>query len=299
MKSFLRIGSRGSDLALWQANYLKDQLQNHGISSEIIVILTKGDKIQDLSFDKIEGKGFFTKEIEDSLLNDEIDIAVHSMKDMPTSQPEGLTLTAVSYREDPSDCLLISKDCYDQSQDFRLKDNTVIGTSSSRRKSLITNLRQNIQIKDIRGNVPTRIQKLRNGDFGAIILAQAGLNRLKLDVSDLHVVTLNPKEFVPAPAQGVLAYQTHRDDFETRKVMKLIHDSEVAQITNIERTVLKLMGGGCHLPLGVYCMKDKSGNFHVHAALGNTNDGSLKKVSLSQSTSSQLGEKIHQLLIND
>lgn len=298
MKKFLRIGSRGSDLALWQAHYLQAQLAAHGVDSDITIIQTKGDKIQDLSFDKIEGKGFFTKEIEDALLRDEVDVAVHSMKDMPTTQPDGLVLTAVSYREDPADCLLISKASYDATCDLKLVNGAIVGTSSSRRKAQLAHLNPNIHTKDIRGNVPTRIEKLRRGDFDAIVLAKAGLNRLGLDLSDLQVVPLHPREFVPAPAQGVLAYQTHKDNIETRRVMKLIHNTEVAQTVNVERKVLKMLNGGCQMPVGVYCEKDSKGYYHAFASLGNVQDGTIKQASLSQSTTSELAEKLFQLLTN-
>lgn len=288
----LTIGTRGSKLALWQANFTQAQLKAAGIASELKVIKTRGDKIQHLSFDKIEGKGFFTKEIEEELLAGNIDLAVHSMKDLPTTAPEGLVITAVSYRENPADWLLIHPDALAPEQVLQFKANAIIGTSSARRKSQIRNIRTDITIKDIRGNVPTRIEKLRKGDFDAILLAAAGIERLKLDLSDLTVVPLHPREFVPAPAQGVLAFQTKADDLDTRRALKTLHHPEVAELTNIERTVLKLFDGGCQLPLGVYCEKDTTGNYHIWAAKANAWDGVLKRVNLSSSTSFELAESI-------
>ncbi|MEL7120378.1 MAG: hydroxymethylbilane synthase [Bacteroidota bacterium] len=292
----MRIGTRGSKLALWQAHFTKDKLEALGIPVELKIIKTKGDKIQHLSFDKIEGKGFFTKEIEDELLGGEIDMAVHSMKDMPTSQPDGLTLTAVSYRENPSDWLLIRKDSATGKGPLKLKAQAVVGTSSARRKAQMLDIRPDISLKDIRGNVPTRINKLREGQFDAILLAAAGIQRLELDLSDLEVFKFDPREMVPAPAQGVLAYQTKVEDLETRKLLQHIHDSEVAELTNIERKVLKLMDGGCHMPLGVYCKKDQLGNYHVWAAKADTWDAKVKRVNISSSTKDGLAEQVFEAL---
>ena len=288
----LTIGTRGSRLALWQANFTQTQLKELGIDSELKIITTKGDAIQHLSFDKIEGKGFFTKEIEDELLNGQIDLAVHSMKDLPTTSPEGLVITAVSYRENPSDFLLIHPDAVAEDQILKFKKGAIVGTSSARRKSQIRDIRNDITLKDIRGNVPTRIEKLRSGDFDAILLAAAGIQRLELDLSDLKVISLHPKEFVPAPAQGVLAFQTRAEDLDTRRILKKLHNAAVAEVTNIERKVLQLFDGGCHMPLGVYCEKDTTGNFHVWAAKAENWDGELKRVRLSSSTKFELAEQV-------
>jgi hydroxymethylbilane synthase len=249
----IRIGTRGSELALWQAHNVKQRLEQNGNSVSITIIKTQGDKIQDLSFEKLEGKGFFTKEIESALISKEVDLAVHSHKDLETSPPEGLVIAAVSEREDPSELLLISKEKVDSSKVWDLKPNSSIGTSSARRKSIVISKRNDLTIKELRGNVPTRIQKLREGNYDAIILAKAGVSRLEIDLSEFHVVELDPKSFVPAPAQGVLAFQIREDDKELwREIQKLNHLQVENQI-KIERKVLNLMQGGCQLPLGVYC----------------------------------------------
>ena len=253
----IRIGTRGSDLALWQANFVRESLEKLGNNVEINIIHTQGDKIQDLSFEKLEGKGFFTKELEQALLNKEIDLAVHSHKDLETTSPKGLIIAAVSDREDPAELLLIRKDSVNKNCKWQLKQNAVIGTSSARRKSLILAFRNDLEIKDLRGNVPTRIQKLRDRKYDAILLAKAGANRLKIDLSDLNCVTLDPKEFVPAPAQGVLGLQTRIDDMELRTILEQLNHTQTKQIIDIERGVLKNMEGGCQLPLGVYCTADK------------------------------------------
>ncbi|MCH2023969.1 MAG: hydroxymethylbilane synthase [Saprospiraceae bacterium] len=295
----LIIGTRGSKLALWQANYTQERLKSIGIGSELKIIKTKGDQVQHLSFDKIEGKGFFTKEIEDALLNNEVDLAVHSMKDMPTTQPEGLCLAAISYREDAADCLVIRKDIVEGKGVLKLPKNPIVGTSSARRKALIKEVRPDAVLKDIRGNVPTRLEKLREGQFDAIILAMAGIKRLGLDMSDFEAIRLNPKEFVPAPAQGVLAWQAKKSNEGICKLLRKIHDKEVLRCTNIERTVLKMLDGGCHLPLGVYCEMDNLGYYHVYSILSGGLDKELHRVNVSSSISINLAKQVYDRLVEN
>jgi hydroxymethylbilane synthase len=264
----ITIGSRGSDLALWQANHVKRQLENLGHTVEIKVIITQGDAIQHLSFDKLEGKGFFTKEIESALLDKSIDLAVHSHKDLETNPPAGLVIAAVSEREDPSDLLLIAKSKVDTTQPWNLALDSSIGTSSARRKSQILRFRNDLNISDLRGNVPTRIQKLRDGNYDAIVLAKAGVDRLQLDLSEFFVEVLNPTEFVPAPAQGVLGLQIREDDTRMVEIMQHLNHTDVAKRIGIERKVLNLLDGGCQLPLGVYCPNEKQ-VFVSHATSSN------------------------------
>lgn len=294
----IRIGSRGSDLALWQAHFVKDQLTELDHEVEIKIIVTKGDKIQDLSFDKIEGKGFFTKEIEESLLNNEIDLAVHSHKDLETTPPEGLVIGAVSYREDPKDILLIGNSGFNDMMFLDLKENAVVGTSSARRQTQIRRLRPDIEIKDLRGNVPTRIQKLRDGQYDAIILAKAGVSRLKLDLGDIRVIDLEPTWFVPAPAQGVLGLQIRETDSELKEALGAIHHPEVAERIEIERGVLRLMDGGCQLPLGVYCLKEL-GEFVVYTSFADDKDGVAEISSYQTSDKVGLVETIAEDLKNE
>lgn len=258
------IGSRGSDLALWQANHVKKQLEDLGHQVEIKIIVTQGDAIQHLSFDKLEGKGFFTKEIETELLAGTIDVAVHSHKDLETNPPAGLIIAAVSDREDPSELLLMQKSVVDSSKKWNLKENAIIGTSSARRKSQVVHFRPDLKINDLRGNVPTRIQKLREGQYDAILLAKAGVERLKIDLSEFHVEVLDPKEFVPAPAQGVLGLQIRENDTELAQILSHLNDSAVQERIGVERKVLNLLEGGCQLPLGVYC-EDKQNVYVSHA----------------------------------
>ena len=291
LDAVVKIGTRGSKLALWQANFLQDELQKIGIESSIHIIKTKGDQIQHLSFDKIEGKGFFTKEIEDALLQEEVDLAVHSMKDLPTTSPPGLIITAVSYREDPADWLIIRKDRAAANKLMRLPEGAVVGTSSARRKAQLLHFRQDLEMKDIRGNVPTRLNKLREGQFDAIVLAGAGVTRLELDLNEFEVIKFDPTEFIPAPAQGVLAFQVREDDKPLRRKLKALHQQAVADCTNVERKVLQLMEGGCQMPIGVFCSRDSTGNYHLWAAFADSASAPLKTVSLSSSTRFELAEK--------
>lgn len=292
----IKIGTRGSKLALWQAHFTQQKLAEQKIPTELKIIKTKGDRIQHLSFDKMEGKGFFTKEIEDALLKGDVDMAVHSMKDMPTTQPEGLVLTAVSYREDPSDWLVIPKEKATGPGPLKLPQNAVVGTSSARRKAQMLDFRPDVQLKDIRGNVPTRLRKLKEGQFDAILLAAAGLKRLEMNLDEFFIFRFDPREMVPAPAQGVLVFQTCTDDLTTRRILNKIHDKDVAEIIRIERSVLRLLDGGCQMPLGVYCEKDDMGNFHVWAAKADAWNQAVKRVNISSSTSFELAEQVVEAL---
>jgi hydroxymethylbilane synthase len=255
VKRKIIIGTRGSDLALWQANYTKDLLEEKGNEVEIKIISTAGDRSQqyETSFDKLEGKGFFTKELEESLLNKTIDLAVHSHKDLPTVSPDGLMIAGVSKREDPSDILIINDKAADDKLKFGLKKNAIVGTSSARRKSQLLAFRPDVQVKDLRGNVPTRINKLREGGYDAILIATAGIERLEIELDEFTVEKLNPEVFVPAPAQGVLAWQTREDDNELLDIIDTISDLDVLIKINIERQLLNMFDGGCHLPFGAYC----------------------------------------------
>jgi hydroxymethylbilane synthase len=287
------IGSRGSDLALWQANHVKKQLEDLGNEVEIKIIITQGDAIQNLSFDKLEGKGFFTKEIELELLAGTIDLAVHSHKDLETNPPEGLKIAAVSERENPADLLLIRKESFDPTLPWNLRADATIGTSSARRKSLIRTFRPDCTITDLRGNVPTRIEKLANENYDAIILAKAGVDRLQLDLSAFEVHVMNTSEFVPAPAQGVLGLQIRSDDERMAAIMKPLHNTAVDSRIRIERKVLNLLEGGCQLPLGVFC--DEEGMVHVSHA--KTSETAAKIYQFEHKGAFDIAEKIVAALI--
>lgn len=260
------IASRGSELALWQAHFVQDELKKIGIKSEVKIYKTQGDQVQHLSLDKLEGKGFFTKEIEDALLNKEADLAVHSHKDLPTVSPDGLEIAAVSYREKPTEMVLIRKESVDLRKKFRFKQGAVVGTSSGRRKAQLLAFRPDIELKDLRGNVPTRVQKLRNGEYDAILLAAAGVERLKLDLEGLHIEMPEAFEFVPAPAQGVLALQTRAEDIELIAALQQLHHPDVKECIAIERKILNLFEGGCHMPLGAFCEREEE-TFKIWTAM--------------------------------
>lgn len=287
----LIIGTRGSDLALWQANFVKDRLAENNIIAELKIIKTQGDRILNLSFDKLEGKGFFTKELEEELLAGTIDLAVHSHKDLPTENPPGLIIAAVSEREDPSELLLILKDCVDVRQKMSLKYGAIVGTSSNRRKAQLLAYRPDLEIEELRGNVPTRIGKLRDEKYDAIMIAKAGVTRLGIDLSEFHVEELTPVELVPAPAQGVLAIQIREIDQELLDALQILHHPDVAEALSVERTVLKLFGGGCHLPLGCYCRKD-DGMFQVFTSKANTGEEFPDRLFLESEASDGLAEKV-------
>jgi len=262
----IRIGSRGSDLALWQARFTQSQLEQLGYSVRIEIIKTQGDQIQHLSFDKMEGKGFFTKELEDALLNGAIDLAVHSHKDLPTTSPPGLAIAGVSYREDCSETLLIRPEKVDHSRPLHIGLNAHVGTSSHRRKSQLLYNRPDLMISDLRGNVPTRIQKLRDEQYDAIMLATAGIKRLELDLSEFYQVQLPPHKFIPAPAQGVLAYQTRANDEQMRNIISQLNNNHVQQAIAAERFILNKLDGGCLLPLGAYC-EQRNQDFRLWVSL--------------------------------
>ena len=293
----MKIGTRGSRLALWQAHFVQAELRKHGIESELEVIKTQGDRVQHLGFDKLEGKGFFTKEIEDALLAGRIDCAVHSLKDLPTNQPEGLVLAALSYRASVEDVILVHQDRAVKGKPFQLGNGATIGTSSNRRKAILNDLHPELIPVDIRGNVPTRMQKAVTGELDAVVLAAAGLERLEMDFTGLTVIRPSPREFVPAPGQGVMAVQAREDDIDMRKKLSLLHHPVVGECTNVERSVLNLMQGGCSMPLGVYCEKDQLGNYHVWAAYAPSATDPLLRVQISQSTRAGLPERVVESLL--
>lgn len=291
MDKTIIIGTRGSDLALWQAHFVQDSLAAIGITAELKIIKTQGDRILHLSFDKLEGKGFFTKELEEELLAGTIDLAVHSHKDLPTENPPGLIIAVVSEREDPSELLLILKDCVDVHQKLSVKYGGIVGTSSNRRKAQLLAYRPDLEIQELRGNVPTRVNKLRDENYDAIMLAKAGVFRLGLDLSDFHVEELTPTELIPAPAQGALAIQIRGNDTELFNALQPLNHPDVAEELAVERTVLKLFGGGCHLPLGCYCRKEDD-LYQVFTSKADEGGDFPDRVFVEAKTTEGLAEKI-------
>ncbi len=244
----IRIGTRGSQLALWQAEHVAGLLGRE--KTEIVIIKTKGDRILNVSFDKMEGKGFFTKEIEAALLENRVDLAVHSLKDLPTESVPELTVAAIPPREEPWDVLLIRKEAHEETGDFPVKKGAVVGTSSLRRLAQLKYKRNDLTVKALRGNVNTRLRKLNEGEYDAIVLAYAGMKRVDLDTTGLEVFTIPPDIFLPAPAQGALGLQTRREDLRTIKAVEHLNHGDTVRAVTAERAFLHHFGGGCHIPLG-------------------------------------------------
>lgn len=285
------IGTRGSKLALWQANHVKDRLEAIGVRSELKIIKTQGDIVQHLRLDKLEGKGFFTKELEEELLRGDIDLAVHSHKDLPTQHPEGLVIAAVSEREDPSEILIVRREAMDPKQRYSLKEGALVGTSSNRRKAQLLALRPDLQFADLRGNVITRVDKLRQKNYDAILLAKAGITRIEMDLSEFHVVEISPLELIPAPAQGVLALQTRETDEELIGILQAIHDERTAEEIAVERRILQLFEAGCHAPLGSYCRRREDG-FEVWTSKAERSDEFPDRYYLRASSVEGLAEQV-------
>lgn len=289
----IRIGTRGSELALWQANHVAELIGRE--KTEIKIIKTKGDRIQNVSFDKMEGKSFFTKEIEDALLENEIDIAVHSLKDLPTDETYGLTIAAILQREDPSDVLLIRDECYNKDNFLNLYDKAIVGTSSARRAAQIKNALNTITVLPLRGNVPTRIQKLRDGQFDAIIIAKAGINRLSPDLSDFKSLTLPFSFFLPSPSQGALAVQIRKNETDLENIVKQYSDADTYKAVSAERSFLRHFGGGCHIPLGAFAYKIED-TIHLSGSITSADGKISLRDNIAGSDPELLGQELAGLL---
>lgn len=248
MKKIITIGTRKSLLALWQSNYIKDCLEKQYPDCEVRLqkIVTKGDKILDVPLSKIGGKGLFTKEIETALLEGEVDLAVHSLKDMPTKLPDGLCLTAITRRAVVGDAFVSNK----YRTFAEMPAGAVLGTSSLRRKAQLLARRPDLDIRDLRGNVDTRLRKLDDGQYDAIILAAAGLTRL--GYADRIRETLPCDFCIPAVGQGALAIECRSDNTEVRNLLEFLNHPETKSCTDAERAFLGLVEGGCQVPIGVH-----------------------------------------------
>ena len=269
----LRVGTRGSALALWQAQTVAAHINRAGARAEIVVIKTGGDRLQDRPLSEAGGKGLFVKEIEDALLADEIDIAVHSAKDMSAVLPDGLTIAAVLPREDPRDALVLRRGT--AVVDFsaaveHLGEMPSIGTGSVRRIAQLAAVLPQATFSPIRGNVDTRLRKLDNGDYEVLVLAAAGLKRLGLGA---RISAAIPVEVcIPAPGQGIVAIEMRIDDLRARDAVSAADDSAAAASLQAERSIVTALGGGCQLPLGAIAVHERHG-LTVHAMVA-TPDGS-------------------------
>src|ERR1700691_6117469 len=247
------IGSRGSQLALWQARHIAAKLN---VETRIEIIKTTGDKIQDVPLSQVGGKGLFTKEIEEALLDHRIDLAVHSLKDMPSELPSGLTLAAIPEREDPRDALLGAP----------LKDGARVGTSSLRRSVQLKSMHGELSIEPLRGNVDTRIRKLDEGQYDTIVLAAAGLRRLGLAdrISELIPIDV----MIPAVGQGALAVETRDDHGDAQRIAHTLEHQPSRLAITAERAFLAVFGGGCQVPLGAHATI-KDSEIHLRAFVSN------------------------------
>jgi hydroxymethylbilane synthase len=243
----LRIGTRGSALALWQARSIARALREAtGVEPEIVIIKTSGDKFQQTSFSQIGTKGIFIKELEDALLEACIDLAVHSMKDVPTEMPEGLTIAAIGKREDVRDALISSSGA----TLALLPQGARVGTSSLRRQSQLLYARRDLRMLELRGNVDTRIEKLKRGDYDAIVLAKAGLDRLGLSGNISQVLPHDVS--LPAAGQGAIGIEARTGDAETLRALTALEDAETRSAVTAERAALAGLGGGCQVPIGAW-----------------------------------------------
>jgi hydroxymethylbilane synthase len=247
--SRIRIGTRGSLLARWQADHVQGRLEAQGHEVSQVIITTTGDRLLDRRLEAVGGKGAFLKEIEEGLEAGEVDLAVHSLKDVPTVTPDGLELCAMLERADPRDALL--------SAGSGLKDlppGAKVGTTSLRRQAQLGAARPDLVVADLRGNVDTRMRRLREGTFDAILLAMAGLVRLGRDAEVTEA--LDPHEFVPAPGQGAITLECRADDQAVRDAVAPLHHEATARAVTAERAFLATLGGGCNVPLGAHATTD-------------------------------------------
>ena len=268
LEKTLKIATRQSPLALWQANYVKDRLQQlyPDLTIELVPMVTKGDVILDSPLAKIGGKGLFVKELENALLTQEADIAVHSMKDVPMQFPEGLGLAVICQREDPRDAFV--------SHSYRtfaeLPQGAVVGTSSLRRQCQLKALRPDLDIRSLRGNVGTRLSKLDNGDYDAIILASAGLIRLGL--ADRIASFIDVEQSLPAAGQGAVGIECRTDDVQVHTLLAPLADAETTYCVRAERAMNNHLQGGCQVPIGGYAVLQQ-GQLYLRALVGDI-DGS-------------------------
>ncbi|MBS2969908.1 hydroxymethylbilane synthase [Metabacillus sp. KIGAM252] len=283
------IGSRKSKLALTQTNWFIRKLQDLGLPYEFEVkeIVTKGDRILDVTLSKVGGKGLFVKEIEQAMFDGEIDMAVHSMKDMPAELPAGLTIGCMPKREDVRDAL-ISKDHMKLSE---LPEGAVIGTSSLRRSAQILSIRPDLKIKWIRGNIDTRLTKLQTEDYDAIILAAAGLSRMGWS-EDTVTEYLDPSDCLPAVGQGALAIECRESDSELLEILSKVSDAETVETVNAERAFLKDMEGGCQIPIAGYAVLTDDQEVQLTGLVADPDGKIIYRETMTGAIPSDLGKRL-------
>ena len=286
----LRIGSRGSQLALWQANHISGLLQARGHEVELEIIKTTGDKITDVALAKVGTKGMFTKEIEEALLDGRVDLAVHSLKDLPTELAPEFEIAAITQRENPRDAFLARH--FDTIDD--LPQRSRVGTSSLRRQAQLKALRPDLNIFPLRGNVDTRLRKLEEGEYDAIILASAGLNRLGR--TEWIRAVLPVEVMCPAVGQGALGIEIRSGDAQIRAHLDFLNDPAARVATTCERALLNQLGGGCQVPIGAYA-EVKDGEIHLTAVVARPDGSKVLRESESGNDPEKLGEIVGKRLL--
>ncbi|MGH9514092.1 MAG: hydroxymethylbilane synthase [Terriglobales bacterium] len=286
----LRIGSRGSQLALWQANHIAGELLQRGHELEIKIIHTTGDKILDVALSKVGAKGIFTKEIEESLATKQIDLAVHSLKDLPTELEDQFEIAAIPAREDPRDALCSAK----YSAVDKLPRNARVGTSSLRREAQLRAIRPDLVIHPLRGNVDTRLRKLESGEYDAIILALSGLRRLGRTELVRQVMPI--ELMCPAAGQGALAIEIRADDDDVRSTLAFLDEKAARSETECERALLKKLGGGCQVPIGANA-KFSGGSLHLQAVVASPDGKTILRDSGHGEDAAALGALVGERLL--
>jgi len=290
----IRIGTRGSMLAKWQAEFVRKKiLEATGVDAEIVIIKTTGDKLQTASFVQIAGKGVFIKELEEALLNEEIDLAVHSVKDIPTEVPSRLCFPVICRREDTRDCLVAAKN----ETLSTLRRGARIGTSSLRRRAQILHARRDLDVRELRGNVDTRLRKVASGEYDAILLAKAGLDRLGW--SNRISEVLSPDVCMPAVGQGALGVQARLKDNDIADALAPLDDFETRQSIVAERSLLAALEGGCQVPLGAWARFER-GELAIDAVVCSP-DGSQhvrQRATAPPDQARELGQRVAQMLID-
>jgi hydroxymethylbilane synthase len=286
----LRIGSRGSQLALWQANHISALLREQGHEIELEIIKTTGDKITDVALAQVGTKGMFTKEIEDALAEGRVDLAVHSLKDLPTELPPGFELVAITTRVNPRDVFLSVK--YNSVR--TLPKGALVGTSSLRRQAQLKVARPDLAIHALRGNVDTRVRKLEEGEYDAIILAAAGLTRL--GKTQLVKEVLSEDFMCPAAGQGALGIEIRAGDTEMRKHLTFLDDAAARAATTCERALLNKLGGGCQVPIGAFA-ESRDGKLQLIAIVAQPDGSVILRERHSGSDPIALGEQVGDILL--
>jgi hydroxymethylbilane synthase len=292
-KRKVRLGTRGSQLALWQANHIKEKLEKtYNLEVEVIKIKTQGDKILDVALAKLGGKGLFVKELEEALLTKKIDFAVHSMKDVPVLLPEGLHITAITKREDPRD-VFISKN-FNSLNELPLE--AKVGTSSLRRQCQLLALRGDLKVEVLRGNVETRIRKMLDGQYDAVILAYAGVKRLGLTEYVKEVIS--DELSLPAIGQGALGIECRIEDKEMNEILQFLNDEDTSLCVQAERAFLRVLEGGCQVPIGAYA-KISDNKLIIKGLVGSLDGKKVIKETISgdKYDSEALGETLAKIIL--